>query len=177
MMPELGFRTFEVGSVAALYMKLGSFSARVFRACEEERHLASVQRSVSLHVALSPVFGPHHHEEPILLACHELLRNSFSHAYAPNECASVGVHMWSAESETGLITYLLVADAGCGFEGAITPGSGLARTQAAVGAAGGMFLREPGAGTIWRIVLPFSSVPSWKTDAESVSLNGAIVCH
>ena len=127
----------------------------VLFACEAERRLAPTCRPVLLHAALLPVFGPPDHGRPIAFACRELLRNCFSHAYAPHECVRVGVHLWGTESAGGLMTHLVVADAGCGFDGSIAAGSGLARARAAITAAGGALRHDAGAGTVWRATLPF----------------------
>lgn len=144
--------------------------------CEEERCLALKCRSVSLYVSLRPVFLPADQGSPIVLACRELLRNCFTHAYPSDECALVGVHLWSAQSPDGPTTHLLVADAGHGFDGSIVAGRGLARAQAAMETAGGALQREPGAGTIWWVALPFAHCRP-EISAGIDLLNGAPACR
>jgi len=154
----------------------GDVSGLASAVCDQERHRATKLRFVSLNASLQPVLVSADYKKRILLTCRELLRNAFTHAYPSNRSAIVGIHLWSAEAAAGLITHLLVADAGCGFDGTIVVGGGLARAQSAINVAGGTFLHEPGPGTIWRITLPFSSASRDITDAGT-SLTGAPACH
>jgi two-component sensor histidine kinase len=122
--------------------------------CNEEHEAASARRAVALYTTLESVLVPANWAVLVPLVVRELLRNAFTHAYPPDQCAHVGLHLW--RPPLGKVrAYLLVVDGGCGFDmkPPVDAASGLAYAQTLMRFTGNKLEREPGNGTLWRITL------------------------
>lgn len=110
----------------------------------------------TVYADLQPVVVPVEVAALVGLAFGELLRNALIHAFPQDGAGHVGVHLWPVAVLPGVQAFLLIADDGQGFgdEPSALSDSGIPLARRLVERCGGTLTREPGPGTIWRVMLP-----------------------
>lgn len=147
--------------------------ARSLRAlCASERSAASsAMVSIAIYVELRPLIVSAKVAAFVGLAFCELLCNALTHAFPCAGTGHVGIHLWRVSSLPDACAFLLIADDGQGFrdEPPTASDSGIPLARYLVERCGGTLTREPGSGTVWRIMLPLAPQASLEREADRVT--------